>query len=109
MIAANYLGGSVAMLPIAEDGSLGPATDWVQHVGSSVNPDRQGEPHGHSFTPDPANKYALACDLGLDQVLVYRLDLEHGKLPPNDPALLPCIPALGPAILTSIPTAALST
>ena len=108
VIAANYLGGSVAMLPIAEDGSLGPATDWVQHEGSSVNSNRQGEPHGHSFTPDPANKYALACDLGLDQVLVYRLDLEHGKLPPNDRHSLPCIPAPGPAILTFIPTAASS-
>jgi 6-phosphogluconolactonase len=96
VITANYLGGSVAMLPIEEDGSLGHSTDWAQHVGSSVNPDRQGEPHGHSFTPDPANKYALACDLGLDQVLVYRLDLEHGKLPPNDPAFATVHPGAGP-------------
>ena len=96
VITANYSGGSVAILPIEEDGSLGPATDWVQHVGSSVNPDRQGEPHGHSFTPDPANKYALACDLGLDQVLVYGLDLENGKLPPADPPFATVHPGAGP-------------
>lgn len=96
VITANYSGGSVAILPIEEDGSLGPATDWVQHVGSSVNPDRQGEPHGHSFTPDPANKYVLACDLGLDQVLVYGLDLENGKLPPADPPFATVHPGAGP-------------
>ena len=95
-IAANYMGGSVAILPIEEDGSVGPATDWVQHVGSSVNPDRQGEPHAHSFTPDPANRFALACDLGLDQVLVYGLGLENGTLPPNDPAFATVHPGAGP-------------
>ena len=95
-ITANYTGGSVAMLPIEQDGSLGPPTDWVQHVGSSVNPDRQGEPHAHSFTPDPANKFALACDLGLDQVLVYGLDLEQGALRPNDPPFATVHPGAGP-------------
>lgn len=95
-IAANYAGGSVAILPIQDDGSLGPPSDWVQHFGSSVNPDRQGEPHAHSFTPDPENRFALACDLGLDQVLVYRLDLEQGKLPPNDPPFATVPPGAGP-------------
>ncbi|MCY4437979.1 MAG: lactonase family protein [Chloroflexi bacterium] len=96
VITANYTGGSVAILPITEDWRLGPATDWVQHVGSSVNPDRQGEPHGHSFTPDPANRFALACDLGLDQVLVYGLDLENGKLPPADPPFATVHAGAGP-------------
>ncbi len=95
-IAANYGTGSVAILPLEADGSVGPATDWVQHVGSSVNPDRQQGPHGHSFTPDPANRFALACDLGLDKVLVYRLDLENGKLPPNDPPFAAVHPGAGP-------------
>ena len=94
LITANYSGGSVAMLPLAADGSVELASDWVQHVGSSVNPERQGEPHGHSFTVDPANKYALACDLGLDQVLVYGLDLENGKLPPADPPYATVAPGL---------------
>lgn len=96
LITANYTGGSVAMLPIAADGSVAPATDSVQHVGSSVNPERQGEPHGHSFTVDPANRFALACDLGLDQVLVYGLDLENGKLPPADPPFATVAPGSGP-------------
>ncbi len=96
VIAANYSSGSVAILPIEQDGSVGPATDWVQHVGSSVNPDRQAGPHGHSFTPDPANRFALACDLGLDQLLVYGLDLENGKLPPADPPFGTVTPGAGP-------------
>ena len=42
-------------------------------------------PHAHSINVDPANRFAVAADLGLDKVLVYRLDAEHGKLAPNDP------------------------
>lgn len=82
--AANYSGGSVAMIPINEDGSLAPASDFVQHVGSSVNERRQGEAHAHSCTIDPTNKYALVADLGMDKIMVYKLDLENGKLVPND-------------------------
>lgn len=85
VLVANYGGGSVSMLPINDDGSLAEAGDFHQHEGSSVNPNRQKEPHGHSINVDPANGYAYACDLGLDQVLIYRLDLDNGKLVPNDP------------------------
>lgn len=84
-LVANYGGGSVAMLPIAADGSLGEASDFVQHEGSSVDPRRQKEPHAHSINVDPTNQYAFAADLGLDQILCYRIDLENGKLPAHDP------------------------
>lgn len=104
VITANYSSGSVAILPIEGDGSVGPATDWVQHAGSSVNPERQEGPHGHSFTPDLGNNYALACDLGLDQVLVYRLDLENGKLPPADPPFATVAPGAGPRHLAFHPS-----
>ena len=79
-LVANYRDGRVAMLPILADGRLGPASHAVQHEGSSIHPQRQAGPHAHSITPDPANRYALAADLGLDQVLVYRMDLRAGKL-----------------------------
>ncbi len=83
VLAANYGGGSVVMFPIQRDGRLGVASDFVQHEGSSVNPQRQEGPHAHSINVDPNNRFALAADLGLDKILIYRLDLETGKLTPN--------------------------
>jgi 6-phosphogluconolactonase len=80
VLVSNYSSGSVAVLPILEDGRLGPASDVVQHHGSSVNPERQQGPHAHSITLDPANRYAFVADLGLDKVMAYRFDLDAGKL-----------------------------
>ena len=86
LLVANYDGGSVAVLPVAADGTLGEATDFVQHEGKSVNPDRQQGPHAHCVTLDAANRFAFVCDLGCDKVFSYHFDAEHGKLTPNDPA-----------------------
>lgn len=83
--AANYGGGSITVLPVKENGSLGEATAFIQHQGSSVNKERQEAPHAHFITPDPANRFALTCDLGLDKVLVYRFDASQGTLAANDP------------------------
>jgi 6-phosphogluconolactonase len=83
-MAANYGSGSVAMLPILEDGSLGEACDFHQHSGSGPDPRRQQGPHAHSVTIDPSNRYAFVADLGMDKMMVYRLELEQGKLVPND-------------------------
>jgi 6-phosphogluconolactonase len=103
-LVANYGNGSVAMLPIEADGRLGKASDYVKHQGSSVNPDRQKEPHGHSLTPDPTNRFALACDLGLDKVLVYRLDRDAGKLPPHTVPFARVQPGAGPRHLAFHPS-----
>lgn len=82
-LVANYKDGTVAMLPIHEDGRLSPASDVVQHTGSSVDPERQEAPHPHCIIPDPTNRYAVAVDLGADKLFVYRMDLETGKLRKN--------------------------
>jgi len=79
-LVANYTSGSVAMLPIRTDGQLDPATDVIQHSGSSVHPERQTGPHAHCILPDPTNRFVIAVDLGLDKLLIYQLDLENGKL-----------------------------
>ena len=84
VLVANYGGGSVCVLPIQDDGQLGEATDFIQHQGSSVNPQRQESPHAHSITQDAANRCAFAADLGLDKIMIYQLDLTQGKLKPND-------------------------
>src|SRR5262249_25070941 len=44
VLVANYTGGNVAVFPIGADGSLGEATDTVQHQGSGPNKERQEAP-----------------------------------------------------------------
>ncbi len=85
VLVANYGGGSVAAIPIGEGGRLDKPTSVIQHHGSSVNKERQSEPHAHSINLDAANRFAFAADLGLDKVLVYRFDSAKGTLAPNDP------------------------
>lgn len=83
LLVANYQTGSVAVLPVGGDGRLGPASDVLQHVGSSVHAERQRGPHAHSLTFDLSGRYVFVCDLGLDKILVYRFDGEHGTLLPH--------------------------
>jgi len=94
-LVANYSGGSVASLPIAADGRLGPITTLVQHQGSSVTPRQQG-PHAHSINLDAANQFAVAADLGLDKLLVYRFDPEKGSLVANSTPGIAIAPGSGP-------------
>ncbi|MDF2441411.1 MAG: 6-phosphogluconolactonase [Abditibacteriota bacterium] len=96
LTVANYGGGSIASLPIKADGSLDEAASFFQHTGSSVNPQRQKEPHAHSVTMDPANRFAFACDLGLDKILIHRLDAPKGQLIPNDVPFATVHPGAGP-------------
>jgi 6-phosphogluconolactonase len=95
VLVANYGGGSVAALPIQEDGSLGPPSSSVQHEGASVT-SRQTAPHAHSINLAPSNRYAMAADLGLDKVLIYAFDAGAGKLSPNDPPAVDVTPGSGP-------------
>jgi 6-phosphogluconolactonase len=85
VLVANYGGGSVACLPIGTDGRLDEASTFIQHAGAVFLPKRQGGPHAHSINCDPHNRFAMAADLGLDKVLVYRFDAAAHTLVPNDP------------------------
>ena len=105
VLAANYGGGSVAAMPIGSDGKLGPAASFIQHEGSSVNKARQAAPHAHSINVDPANRFAVVADLGLDKVLVYRLDPATAKLVPNDPPYASVAPGSGPRHFAFHPSA----
>ena len=75
---ANYGGGSIGSLPIHRDGSLGAKGTFFQHTGSSVDPSRQKEPHAHSVNFSPDNRFLFACDLGTDEVRVYRVHPAKG-------------------------------
>ena len=96
LLVANYGGGSVAAFPIGKDGRLGEASDFVQHTGSSVNPRRQSEPHAHSIMIDPENRFAFAPDLGLDKILIYKLNLEDGSFTANAQPWARVHPGAGP-------------
>ena len=96
VLVANYTGGSVAVLPVRTDGMLGESSDFVQHLGSSVDPERQKEPHAHDVVLTPDNRFAVVADLGLDKLLVYRYDFEKGKLSANDPPSGAVKPGSGP-------------
>jgi 6-phosphogluconolactonase len=80
VLVANYVGGSIALLPIQSNGALAPAAHVVQHTGKGPNAERQEAPHAHCILPDPSNRFALAADLGVDRVFVYRLDLAGKSL-----------------------------
>src|SRR5204862_3073418 len=69
-----------------DDGSLEKAASAIQHEGSSVNKARQEGPHAHSINVSPDNRFAIAADLGLDKLLIYKLDATKGTLTANDPA-----------------------
>jgi len=103
LLVANYTTGSVAALPVHEGGSLGEAASFVQHIGSSINPERQKEPHAHCVVVSPDNRFVLSADLGLDQVLNYRLDPAAAKLSPNRQPFVRTPPGAGPRHLTFHP------
>jgi 6-phosphogluconolactonase len=96
VLVANYGSGSIAVLPIQADGSLGPPATSIQHHGSSVDPNRQQGPHAHGVGFDPANRRAFCADLGLDKLLVYRFDPATATLTPNDPPFGLVKPGSGP-------------
>lgn len=82
---SNYGSGSISSYAIKEDGSVSPEVSFFQHEGSGADPKRQAGPHAHSVNFSPDNRFAFACDLGLDKVLIYKVDTASGKLTPNDP------------------------
>ena len=96
VLVANYTTGNVASFPVRGDGSLGEAVSFFQHAGSSVHPERQKGPNAHSFVISPDNRFAFAADLGIDQVLGYRLDAATAKLTPNQPPFVKTPPGAGP-------------
>lgn len=79
-LVANYGSGSVATLPIEDDGSLGEVACLVRHEGSGPIADRQEGPHAHMIIPTPDGRFVVAADLGADEVITYRLDTASGQL-----------------------------
>ena len=103
VLVANYGSGSVAVLPIQADGSLGEATGFDQHTGSSANPGRQKAPHGHAIYVDAAAKFVYSCDLGTDLINGYKFDAARGTITPDQTATAKVAPGSGPRHLALHP------
>jgi len=115
VLVANYAGGTVAVLPIQSNGELGPATD-VQRDQGAVGPAHAAsappgsfaisghdKPHAHMIEADPTGRFVLASDLGLDQILIWKFDVQRGMLLANDPASVALPPGDGPRHFTFHP------
>ncbi len=103
VLVANYGSGSVAALPVQADGRLGAPSSSIQHHGSSINRQRQEGPHAHFVTWDPPGRIVLACDLGLDKVLLYQMDVAQLKLLPSESPSFEVKPGSGPRHLAFAP------
>jgi len=103
VLVANYDGGSVAVFPVLPDGRLGDASAVVQHSGHGPNAERQEAPHAHEIQLTPDNRFAIAADLGLDELLSYRFDTAKGMLAANVPPFAQVEPGAGPRHFTFHP------
>jgi 6-phosphogluconolactonase (cycloisomerase 2 family) len=97
IVTANYNAGSVGVVPIEKDGTLGPRADLVDLSGEP-GPDgkRQASSHPHDAVFDPSGQFLAVPDLGFDRICVFRLDAATGKLTPNDPPFVATRAGAGP-------------
>lgn len=108
LLVANYFGGSVAVLPILADGRLSEATDIKNDVGK-IGPTRatnappgsfafsgHDRTHAHMIQADSSGRFVLHADLGLDQIFVWKFDLQRGNLIPHEPPAVSLPPGDGP-------------
>jgi 6-phosphogluconolactonase len=96
LLVANYGSGSVAAFRVKPDGSLSESTDFVQHSGSSVNKRRQRGPHAHEVVLSADNRFVFVPELGLDEIMSYRIDPEQATFSPNDPPYVKVAAGRGP-------------
>ncbi|HEY6502950.1 MAG TPA: lactonase family protein, partial [Chitinophagaceae bacterium] len=104
VVAGNYSSGSLSVLPVNADGSLGKATTHIQHEGSGVNKQRQEKPHVHCTLFSADNKFLFVPDLGIDKVMIYAFDAATGKLTPAKQPFAKSVDGAGPRHLTFHPT-----
>jgi 6-phosphogluconolactonase len=108
LLVANYFGGSVAVLPILPDGRLGKASD-VKNDASELGPTKathappgsfavsgHDRTHAHMIQADPAGRFVLHVDLGLDKIFVWKFDEKQGVLMANQPSAVSLPPGDGP-------------
>jgi len=83
LFTAQYGNGSICAFPLGADGTIKPRSAHVRHTGTGPNKARQEAPHPHWVGTDPTNRYLCVPDLGADQIVIYRTDLEKGTIEPH--------------------------
>ncbi|WP_372845349.1 lactonase family protein [Pontiella sp.] len=89
LTTAYYGSGSVASFGILADGSVSEAKSYFAHSGSGTHPKRQNKAYAHSVVMNPANTHAYAADLGIDKIMIYRIEPKAGTLTPAGEAIVP--------------------
>jgi len=105
LLVANFMGGSVATLPIGDDGRLGEATSFIQYERASGDECLHENPYTHSFVIDPAGQYAICASLGHDKIYIYQLDAATGSLTPQEQPFVRMGHGTGPRHFTFHPSA----
>lgn len=108
LLVANYFGGSIAVLPIKADGSLGEATD-VKNDEGEIGPtvatnappgsfafSGHDRTHAHMIQADPSGRFVLHVDLAQDKIYIWRFNDQTGKLSPNSQHSVSLPPGDGP-------------
>lgn len=78
VFVSNYSGGNVNVFRIGDNGTLSEQSCMVTHSGQGMHSERQEAAHPHSVFSDPSGDFVMVCDLGMDQIVIYRLD--EGRL-----------------------------
>lgn len=96
VVAGNYTSGSLSLMPVLADGSLGTATTIIKHQGLGPNKARQVSPHVHCTYFSPDNRFLFVPDLGIDKVMIYAFDETTGKLTAAKQPFAESVPGSGP-------------
>ncbi len=105
LFVANYGSGSLESFPIQADGSIGERASFIQNEGSGPDKENQRGPHAHSANISPDNRFLVLADLGLDKLMVFKIDPATAKLTPNDPPFTSIKPGSGPRHFVFSPNA----
>ncbi len=103
VLVSNYAGGSVSSFLVLPGGSVSAAVSHFQYTGSGPSKGRQDAPHAHSAITSPDGRFVLVNDLGLDRIVVYRLNSATAELTPVDPPFWSARPGSGPRHLAWSP------
>jgi 6-phosphogluconolactonase len=103
IVVSNHLSSSLAVLPIAADGSLGEVSQLVNLTGP-LGPHRVeqklSKPHFNPF--DPSGRFVIVQDKGLDRTFSFRF--ADGKLTPAETAFVVSREGSGPRHMAFHPT-----
>ena len=96
VIVGNYSSGTLAVLPVQKDGSLGPPASSAVHFGKSINPRRQEAPHVHAVVLSPDDRFLFVPDLGKDKLMVYSFNRGTGSIKPARDSAIKLADGSGP-------------